>query len=75
VFCNRSLEKNSVIGKWARIEGLPETSRVNSRDDVRPGAVTIFGSGVTVAQECIIRACIVLPHKDLNANYDCQIIL
>jgi len=66
--------KNSIIGKWSRIEGLPETY-TGSRDEVKLGGVTILGSAVTVAPEIIIRASIVLPHKELNSNCDCQIIL
>jgi len=65
---------NSVIGQWARLEGVP-TNTFSSTDDVRSGGLTILGAEVTVAAEVIIHSSIVLPHKDLNGNYHNQILL
>ena len=58
---------NSVIGRWARIEG-------NGNDDaVRD--VTIFGVDVKAGREIVVRNCIVLPHKTLNQSYHNEILL
>jgi len=59
-----------VIGKWARLEGIPDYSA-----DQKNYGMTILGTNVTVANELVIRRCIVLPHKELTANYDNQILL
>ncbi len=58
---------NSVIGRWARIEG-------DGNDDaVRD--VTIFGVDVKAGREIVVRNCIVLPHKTLNQSYHNEILL
>jgi len=66
----------STVGQWARLEGVPDFSvkSVNSHD-VRGCGITILGTGVNAAPEIIVRASIVLPHKDLGGNYYNEILL
>jgi len=59
---------HSIVGKWARLEGQP-----NYLVDI-PG-ITILGTGVSVANEVVVRTSIVLPHKDLGTDTKSQIIL
>ncbi|KAI3640593.1 hypothetical protein MIR68_001471 [Amoeboaphelidium protococcarum] len=42
---------------------------------VKNQSVTILGDSVSVANEQIIRNCIVLPHKDLNSSYKNEILM
>jgi mannose-1-phosphate guanylyltransferase len=56
-----------VIGKWARIEGVPSTSNYKG--------ITILGTGVTVAPEVSVRSVIALPHKELAGSYNDEILL
>eukprot|EP00128_Syssomonas_multiformis_P017306 Colp12_sorted_trinity150504_noHs@16276 len=69
---------NSVIGEWARVEGMPVDGNSNSTKFVdgrkNPG-LTIFGKDVTVAPEVIIRNCVVLPNKELKGSYKDEILL
>eukprot|EP01094_Clydonella_sp_ATCC50884_P027187 TRINITY_DN7701_c0_g1_i1.p1 TRINITY_DN7701_c0_g1~~TRINITY_DN7701_c0_g1_i1.p1 ORF type:complete len:435 (+),score=124.59 TRINITY_DN7701_c0_g1_i1:74-1306(+) len=60
----------SVVGKWSRVEGVP-----NCSDSLNTGGITIFGEGVTLRKERIIRNCIVLPNKELGASHSGEIIL
>ncbi|PRP81388.1 mannose-1-phosphate guanylyltransferase [Planoprotostelium fungivorum] len=60
------------IGKWARLEGVPDFS---AQGDDKSNGITILGNGVTVANETVIRASIVLPHKELSGSYADQILL
>lgn len=58
------------VGKWARVEGVPK-----AEDALKTGGITIFGEGVTLRKERIIRNCIVLPNKELSASHNGEIIL
>jgi len=62
---------NCTIGKWARLEGVPNHKN-NGKEN---GGLTILGTGVTVAPEIIVRECVVLPHKDLSGNFFNQVLL
>jgi len=62
---------SSSVGRWARLEGVPDF--VNA--DVRSAGITILGTGVTVAAEIVVRSSIVLPHKELGSSVNNQIIL
>lgn len=77
----------SVIGAWARVEGIPLAPNPNlpfaklenkplflSDGRLNP-SVTILGSDVHVAPETIVLNCVVLPYKELSSSYKNQIIL
>ncbi|TPX39463.1 hypothetical protein SeMB42_g00258 [Synchytrium endobioticum] len=74
------------IGAWARVEGQPPsaTSSSSSAPDhdnsatakgTKIPSATILGKDVSVADELIIRNCIVLPHKELKASYHNEILM
>jgi len=60
------------IGKWARLEGVPDFS---SAGEERSNGITILGNGVSAANETVLRSSIVLPHKELSGSYANQILL
>jgi len=60
------------IGKWARLEGVPDFS---SAGEERSNGITILGNGVSAANETVLRSSIVLPHKELSGTYANQILL
>jgi mannose-1-phosphate guanylyltransferase len=68
----------SKIGAWTRVEG--STPQEDAKDAATqkgfkiPNAV-IFGKGVTVTDEVIVRDCIVLPHKDLKSSFQREILM
>ncbi|KAL0490714.1 mannose-1-phosphate guanylyltransferase [Acrasis kona] len=64
---------NSSIGSWSRVEGMPNFTHRQPRDN--EDKVTIFGSGVRTASEVYVRNSIVLPHKDLHENVKNRILL
>ncbi|EGC28640.1 mannose-1-phosphate guanylyltransferase [Dictyostelium purpureum] len=64
----------SLVGVWARIEGIPNYTPFLYSQDKRKG-VTIFGSGAQANGEIIVSNCIVMPHKQLDRNYNNEIIL
>lgn len=64
---------NSVVGSWARLEGLPDFT-ADTEDPLKCG-ITILGSGVTVGAESVVRASIALPHKELSGSYNNMILL
>ncbi|KAM9996802.1 hypothetical protein ACTFIZ_001754 [Dictyostelium cf. discoideum] len=64
----------SLIGVWARIEGIPNYTPFLYSQDKRRG-VTIFGAGAQANGEIIVSNCIVMPHKQLDRNYNNEIIL
>ncbi|CAI5438627.1 unnamed protein product [Caenorhabditis angaria] len=77
----------SVVGPWARIEGIPHEPNPNvpfAKMENKPlfladgrltPSLTILGSDVSVAAETIILNCVVLPYKELTCSYKNQIIL
>jgi len=64
---------NSVVGKWRRLEGLPDFTA--DSDDALKCGITILGSGVSVGAESVVRASIALPHKELSGSYHNMILL
>ncbi|TGZ74794.1 hypothetical protein CRM22_000759 [Opisthorchis felineus] len=78
---------NTIIGKWARVEGTPNDPNPNkpfTKLDVLPvfnakgqlnPSITVIGSNVEVPAEIIVLNCIVLPHKELAHSSKNQIIL
>ncbi|KAJ8352410.1 hypothetical protein SKAU_G00238860 [Synaphobranchus kaupii] len=77
---------DSIIGKWARVEGTPSDpnpndpyAKIDSETLFREGkltpSITILGCNVNIPSEVIILNSIVLPHKDLNRSFKNQIIL
>jgi hypothetical protein len=64
---NSVLGRSCVVGKWSRLEGLPNLSGDQG--------LTIFGNGVSVAGGVNLRSVIALPHKELNSSASDQIIL
>jgi mannose-1-phosphate guanylyltransferase len=68
----------SKIGAWTRVEGsTPQVDAIDSTTQKGfkiPNAV-IFGKGVTVTDEVIIRDCIVLPYKDLKSSFHREILM
>jgi len=61
---------NSIVGAWSRIEGTPKAlkSRQNDR-------ITVFGVGVIVDQELVVRNCIVLPYKKIVQSCYNEVLL
>lgn len=68
---------DSTIGTWCRIEGAPDgaTTEAITLNGVKMPSITILGGNVEVADEKVIRNCIVLPHKDLHKSYQNEILL
>lgn len=67
----------SKIGCWARVEGAPgDASQLNAtyKGLKIPGA-TILGRGVQIADELVVRNCIVLPHKEIKISYHNEILM
>ncbi|KAL5488681.1 hypothetical protein EMCRGX_G017659 [Ephydatia muelleri] len=76
-----------ILGAWSRIEGYPSNLNPNDplahlsteslfNDDGRLNpSITVIGEGVIVHPELMVLNSIVLPHKDLTANFKNQIIL
>eukprot|EP01117_Protostelium_nocturnum_P007277 TRINITY_DN2602_c0_g1_i1.p1 TRINITY_DN2602_c0_g1~~TRINITY_DN2602_c0_g1_i1.p1 ORF type:complete len:405 (+),score=96.65 TRINITY_DN2602_c0_g1_i1:93-1307(+) len=62
----------SVIGRWARLEGVPDFSLAGEE---KSNGITILGAGVSVSNESIVRSSIALPHKELSGSYANQILL
>ncbi|KAL3084975.1 hypothetical protein niasHS_010044 [Heterodera schachtii] len=77
----------SYIGPWSRVEGSPTSPNPNipfAKLDNKPlfnvdgrlnPSLTILGSDVNVPRETVILNTVVLPYKELSANYKNQIIL
>jgi mannose-1-phosphate guanylyltransferase len=68
---NSVISSSCVIGKWSRIEGVPNYNV----SDKTSGGITIFGHDVTAAAEIIVRNSIVLPHKSLTESCTNDILL
>jgi mannose-1-phosphate guanylyltransferase len=67
----------SKVGCWTRVEGNPvEALNLNAtyKGLKIPGA-TILGRGVCVADEVVIRNCVVLPHKELKQSFHNEILM
>ncbi|KAJ3080313.1 hypothetical protein HK102_003143 [Quaeritorhiza haematococci] len=67
----------SKIGAWCRVEGAPgDASHLNATyKGLKIPTATILGKDVTVADETVLRNCIVLPHKELKASFHNEIIV
>eukprot|EP00999_Lentomonas_sp_LEN2_P002755 NODE_625_length_1317_cov_103.040336_g586_i0.p1 GENE.NODE_625_length_1317_cov_103.040336_g586_i0~~NODE_625_length_1317_cov_103.040336_g586_i0.p1 ORF type:complete len:403 (+),score=78.75 NODE_625_length_1317_cov_103.040336_g586_i0:70-1278(+) len=63
----------SKIGKWARIEGGNASNKYGVVGDAKE--ITVLGEDVSVANEIIIRHCVVLPHKELKTSAKNDIIM
>ncbi|KAJ3417189.1 hypothetical protein HDV05_006395 [Chytridiales sp. JEL 0842] len=67
----------SRIGCWARVEGSPgESLQINAtHKGIKIPSAAILGREVTVADETVIRNCIVLPHKELKSSFHNEILM
>ncbi|KAJ1538497.1 hypothetical protein HK096_001524 [Nowakowskiella sp. JEL0078] len=65
------------LGSWSRVEGAPgEASTHNATlKGYKIPTATILGKDVTVADETIIRNCIVLSHKELKSSFQNEILM
>ncbi|KAG2221963.1 hypothetical protein INT45_010487 [Circinella minor] len=68
---------NSKIGKWTRVEGSPASDHNIDmmKNGVKSQSITILGKEVLVADEVIVRNCIVLPHKELKSSFHSEILM
>ncbi|ORZ37808.1 nucleotide-diphospho-sugar transferase [Catenaria anguillulae PL171] len=68
---------NSKIGKWTRIEGQPGDGVMQKLmlKGHKTQAAAVIGHEVKVADEVIIRNCLVLPHKELKSSYRDDILM
>lgn len=69
------LGPQSSVGQWSRIEGLPTATAPTGPNMKQTLNITVFGQGVSVAPEIIVRNCIVMPHKELSAAQFNEILL
>ncbi|KAJ1985432.1 hypothetical protein H4R33_004063 [Dimargaris cristalligena] len=69
----------SKLGSWVRVEGTPVSGRHDleaiTNAGVKNQSITILGQEVVVADECIIRNCIVLPNKELRSSFHDDILM
>lgn len=67
----------SKIGAWSRVEGSPEdATHLNATyKGLKIPTATILGEDVCVSDEIIVRNCIVLPHKVLDASYHNEVLM
>ncbi|KAJ3180329.1 Proteasome subunit alpha type-2, partial [Irineochytrium annulatum] len=67
----------SRIGAWARVEGAPgESQSLNAtQKGMKVPSAAILGREVNVADETVIRNCIVLPHKELKSSFHNEILM
>ncbi|KAI9183178.1 hypothetical protein H9P43_004095 [Blastocladiella emersonii ATCC 22665] len=69
---------NSKVGTWSRIEGTPQDAGIAHKlmqNGQKTQAATVIGHEVSIADEVIIRNCLVLPHKDLKSSYHNDILM
>ncbi|XP_032818232.1 mannose-1-phosphate guanylyltransferase regulatory subunit alpha isoform X1 [Petromyzon marinus] len=78
---------DSVVGRWARVEGTPSDPNPNdplakmdseslfNTDGRLNPSITILGCNVSIPAEVVILNSIVLPHKELQHSFKNQIIL
>ncbi|EGF76271.1 hypothetical protein BATDEDRAFT_33853 [Batrachochytrium dendrobatidis JAM81] len=68
-----------VIGAWSRVEGSADQDETSQEAATSQGyklpTASILGKGVVVGDEVIVRDCIVLPHKELKASYQQEILI
>ncbi|KAG5460731.1 MAG: nucleotide-diphospho-sugar transferase, partial [Olpidium bornovanus] len=62
---------NSRIGCWARVEGSPPSmyNTAVTQNGKKIESITILAKDVVVADEVVIRNCIVLPNKELRNSF------
>lgn len=68
----------SRIGAWVRVEGAaPDTrdSESATEQGFKIHTAVIMGKGVTVADEVVVRNCIVLPHKEIKKSFQNEILM
>ncbi|KAI8807102.1 nucleotide-diphospho-sugar transferase [Cladochytrium replicatum] len=67
----------SKIGAWTRIEGAPGDAQTHNATvkGFKIPTATILGKDVSVADETVIRNCIVLPHKELKSSFQNEILM
>lgn len=65
---------DSVVGGWARVEGIPNQTPHLYVNDKRQG-VTIIGRESVVEREVMVRNCIVMPHKVMERSVSNEILL
>ncbi|KAI9221333.1 nucleotide-diphospho-sugar transferase [Blastocladiella britannica] len=68
---------NSKIGTWTRIEGTPQEGVMQKLmlNGQKTQSATVIGHEVKIADEVIIRNCLVLPHKELKSSYHNDILM
>ncbi|KAJ3316769.1 hypothetical protein HDU76_001561, partial [Blyttiomyces sp. JEL0837] len=73
---NAILGWDSRVGSWARVEGAPgESTQLNAtHKGMKIPSAAILGKNVSVADEIVIRNCIVLPHKELKSSFHNEIL-
>ncbi|KAJ1567965.1 Proteasome subunit alpha type-2 [Cladochytrium tenue] len=74
---NAILGWDSRVGAWARVEGAPtESMQLNATyKGMKIPSAAILGKDVSVADETVIRNCIVLPHKELKSSFHNEILM
>ncbi len=71
----------SKIGAWTRVEGSNSNEFETSYQDAATAkgfklpSAAILGRGVIIADELIIRDCIILPHKEVKQSYQREILM
>ncbi|KAJ3312605.1 Proteasome subunit alpha type-2 [Boothiomyces sp. JEL0838] len=72
----------SKIGAWCRVEGSTHDEvESHAKEDAttqrgfKIPSACIFGKGVTVADELVVRDCIVLPHKEIKNSFQREILM
>jgi mannose-1-phosphate guanylyltransferase len=66
------------IGAWSRVEGSNQDENIHesaTQKGFKIPSAAILGKDVTVADEVIIRDCIVLPHKQLKVSFQREIVM
>lgn len=67
----------SKIGAWTRVEGAPgDANHLNATYlGLKIPTATVLGRDVHIADELVVRNCIVLPHKEINESFQNEILM
>ncbi|KAI9208091.1 nucleotide-diphospho-sugar transferase [Polychytrium aggregatum] len=77
ILVNSVIGWETKIGAWARVEGAPgeaSTYNATSKGFKIPSAC-IVGKDVFIADEIVVRNCIVLPHKEIRSSVHNEILM
>jgi mannose-1-phosphate guanylyltransferase len=81
IILNSIIGRDCRIGCWSRVEGAPVDiygaadtggATINGMKDL---GATVLGRDVKVADEVVIRNCIVLPNKELKGSFQNEILM